>query len=681
MVVEGSKAKREAAGVLANFPPLAKTALWAGMIVLLAALVQGVAWLLGLDFDVFSQSGGGRGVLLGLAVAVLLALMGTDRRSAADYGLAPGRRWHWMLFGGFAIGGVAYSAYCVLALLTGAYQLDFARITPYRCTSAGLSALGAFPVALIQQIIFSGYVLSIYRDRYSRLTAVLCSAFLFGALCRIDDPASLVSSEPQPFVIGMFLIATLLGIMRLRSGSILLPAGFLAGCIFVRRILRKTALLALVEPSEVTPWLAPAADPRQAPVMWLFVAAGIAICWVLLVRHGQADGTAAKRTKTLSASFKRVYPFSHVSILAPLDVWVGRLVASRLRVSWKYAARLVVVLVFSAVNTVLSLPERLLLPLLLRRRRVPDPVFILGVHRSGTTHLHNLLALDERFCTPRAYHTLNPVGFLFSGWLITPILGAFMPWKRPMDSVRFHLFAPQEEEFAISAVSRLSPYWLMSFPRQVAHYERYAYAGGFTPGQRAEWKRQYLLFLRKLTFWSRKHPLLKNPYNTGRVEMLREMFPRAKFIHISRHPYDVFRSNMHLAREGHVVHQLQDPDPSDSYQTRFLGNYFRMEQAFYEQTADLPADQVAEVRFEDVERDPMGQVRQIYAQLGLEFTPALEKRLTRYLAKIAGYRKNSFRNLPEEDRRRIDAELAPLMVRWGYAAGATTAPGQQRKAA
>ena len=30
------------------------------------------------------------------------------------------------------------------------------------------------------------------------------------------------------------------------------------------------------------------------------------------------------------------------------------------------------------------------------------------MHRSGTTHLHNLLALDERFCTPRNYQVFNP---------------------------------------------------------------------------------------------------------------------------------------------------------------------------------------------------------------------------------------------------------------------------------
>lgn len=676
--MEDPQAKRQATGPLANIPPLAKTALLVGVIVLLAGLVQGGAWLLGFEMNIFSQSGGGRGILLGIAVAVLLALMGADRLSAADYGLAAGPRWHWRLFGGFAVGALVYAAYCTLALLAGAYQLNFDRITPYRCCSASLSALTAFPVALIQQIIFGGYLLSIYRQRYSGPTAALCAGAIFGILCRIDNPASLLALEPQPLVIGMFLIATLLGMMRLRSGSIMLPAGFLAGCIFIRRILRRTSLLELVDGSAAAPWLAPEADPRQGPLMWLLVAAGIALFWVLLARRGQGDVATVKKTST---AFKRFHPFSHVSILAPLDVWLGRLLAARFRVGLIYVPRLIVVLLFSAANTLLSLPERLILPVLLRRRRVPDPVFILGVHRSGTTHLHNLLSLDERFCAPVAYQTINPAGFLFSGWLITPLLGAFMPWKRPMDSVRFHLFAPQEEEFAISGVSRLSPYWLMSFPRQVAAYERYAYPQGFSSRERRQWKRHYLLFLRKLTFWSRKRPLLKNPYNTGRVEMLREMFPSAKFIHISRHPYDVYRSNMHLAREGHVVHQLQDPDPNDSYQTRLLDNYRRMEDAFVRQTAGLPDAQVAEVRFEDVERDPIGEVRRIYARLGLEFTPAFERRLEQYLAKIAGYRKNSFRALPPEDRRRIDAKLGPFMARWGYTPDGTTDRNQPRKVA
>ena len=88
------------------------------------------------------------------------------------------------------------------------------------------------------------------------------------------------------------------------------------------------------------------------------------------------------------------------------------------------------------------------------RHRVPDPVLIVGVHRSGTTHLHNLLALDPQFTVPRNVSVLNPFGALVMGWFITPLLGLFMTLRRPMDAMRVHLFSTQEEEFAIAGMTR-----------------------------------------------------------------------------------------------------------------------------------------------------------------------------------------------------------------------------------
>ena len=63
-----------------------------------------------------------------------------------------------------------------------------------------------------------------------------------------------------------------------------------------------------------------------------------------------------------------------------------------------------------------------MLPPLLRSRRVRDPVFVVGVHRSGTTHLHNLLALDPQFVSPSLYQVSNPLGCTVSGWLAFPLM-------------------------------------------------------------------------------------------------------------------------------------------------------------------------------------------------------------------------------------------------------------------
>jgi hypothetical protein len=266
------------------------------------------------------------------------------------------------------------------------------------------------------------------------------------------------------------------------------------------------------------------------------------------------------------------------------------------------------------------------------------------------------------------------VGVLFSGWLITPILGAFMTMRRPMDAVRFNILAPQEDEFAIAGTCSLSPYWGATFPRQIAKYDRFIFGERFTEKELKTWKRNWLLFLRKLTFWSDNRPLLKSPYHTGRVAVLRSIFPKAKFIHICRHPYAVYRSNMHMAREGWVVFQLQDPDERDCYATRFLENYRALEEAFYRDSASLPAHDVAEVRLEDLERDPIGEIRRIYRQLGLTYTVHFHRRLTRYVKSIAGYQKNRLPELSEEERQRICAAMGPFLERWGYAVGDSQRP-------
>ncbi len=666
-------------GRLSTASPPLKIIAWIGVVAVLAGLIQGTVWLAGLPWNILLHGGGGRGVLLGLALGTLLLLMATDQRPATSYGFFVGRSWARLLMGGFALGAVIYGLYCGIALAAGAYRPNTELLTPGRVLGASLAALAAFPVALGQQVIFSGYLLSIFRERYGRAVSVIVPAMLFAVLYRIEDPGLLFSARPKPLVIGIFLTAALLGTMRLRTGSILMPSGFLAGCIFVRRIVRKTALLLPESSSVAAPWLAPEGDPRTAPVLWGLLALAVGVYSYRIARC--SEGRVPDSQPAWDADFKRVFPLSNGSMLAPLDVWLPRLWQAQFRVGLKYIPRLLAILVVSSVNTVLTLPERLLLPLFLRGRRVRNPVFILGVHRSGTTHLHNLLALDSQFCTPRAYQIMNPAGFNVSGWLVAPLLGAFLPWKRPMDSVRFHALAPQEEEFALAGLSRLSPYWGLTFPRDGAAYDRYILPEGFAPNELAAWKRLYRRFLQRLTLFSGRRPLLKNPYNTGRVAVLREMFPQARFVHIYRHPFAVYRSNVHTAREGHIINQLQDPNPADNYETRYLRNYRAMEDAFYRDCDGAAANQVAEVRFEDLERDPIGQVERIYATLGMEVSPSYRRRLERYLAGVAGYQKNRFKPLPDEQRRAIVDLLGDYMHRWGYADDGGLCVPSPRKAA
>jgi hypothetical protein len=662
-----------------SYHPLAKIALLLLAIVATAGVIEVVTTLLGAHFSLLSAEPGARTTLLVLSLVFVMVMMQADGRSAAELGLAMSEGWQRRFLLGLSLGWLTYCAYGAVAWWLGAVQVSALRVT-WSSVLVGVAAgLAAVPVAAVQLAMFAGYVHRIVRDRYRPAVTVLIAAgltMLIGSLSLVND-AALFSATAGRRVIGLYVLSLLLGLLRVRGGNIFFATGLLSGWLMTRRLCTKTALLA-AGPSSWAPWVAPDGDFRQAPLAWaLLGAAALAVAWRVW-RHG--EGVVPQDSRSVTLGVKRVLPFSNVMAMAPLDLWCSRLADAGWRVGWIYVPRLVAILCISAINTLLSLPERLLAPLLLRHR-VPDPLFIVGVHRSGTTHLHNLLALDPRLCSPRNLHTLNPLGMLTTGWLITPLLGAFMTCRRPMDAMRMNLLTPQEEELAVAGMCRVSPYWAHCFPRRNAEHQRMIYPENLSVREQATWERSLVLFLRKLTFWRRRQPLLKSPHNTARVAVLRKMFPRAKFVHIYRHPYAVYKSNVHLAREGWVMFQLQDPPANDCYESHFLENYRAQEDAFYRDAEQLPAEDVVEVRFEDLERDPLGEVQRIYAQLGLPLDVRFERRLQTYLGTLEGYQKNRFPELPPFVRQQVDRQLGDYFERWGYSRVAATSADSQAKAA
>jgi hypothetical protein len=639
---------------VAGIPALLRVAMLAGAILGASLAAHLVVEGLGGRID----SGNARIVvilaaLIALSVAVLL-----EQRAPADCGLALPDRWPGTLLRGLAAGAATWGGWIWLCAATGAMRVGVP-------TGDGFVNVVAIPpvallVSLGQQILLSGWVLAVVRERHGTAAAVIVTAVLAPLLHRMQRPLDL-GAGGLDLDVGLALAQVALALTRLITGHVLTAGALLAGARMVERVFEEPDVLVPAAESTLVSWLAPQGDFHRAPVVWAGLLVAIALLAVRLARQGPASAPRG----TIPLSLKRVYPFAMPLSLAPLHVHARCLARARWRVGPVYLPRLAAMVVLSAVNEVLCLPERLLRPLL-ARRTVPPPLFVLGVHRSGTTHLHNLLALDPELIAPRNRHTLNPLGAIAFGWPMAALLAAFMPWRRPMDSMAFHLVTTSEEEYAIANLCPLSPYWGLAFPEQGAEYDRYLFPEGFAADEKATWQRAMTTFLGSLVFWSGRRPVLKNPCNTGRLPMLLELYPDARIVHIHRHPHDVYRSNMHLTREAHILSQLQDPPPGGGYSARFLENYVAMEEAFYRDAARLPAGRLVDVRFDDLERDPAGQIARIYDTLGLPMTPRFEGRLRRHLARVAGYRRNRFAPLPAEERARVNAAVGGLLRRWGW---------------
>ncbi len=662
--------QREAYPAVHPGPP-SRLLLWLVAVAATATIVQWATQEFGWRVDLRDATGSGRFLLLLIGATGAVMLMGTERRPLHEFGNAISDNWTALFGSTIAAGALACAVSYVAAFKSG--HLAVTEVPRLRWITGGITASLALVIALLQEIVFRGYLMTLARDRFGAWTSVLITALLFALTIELHGDHLLGSPSNRGLLVGAFLGGVLLALMRLYHGSILAPVGVVTGWLFVHILVRRTHLFVPATnfgtgPDWLCPWVGSclAIDPLRNAFAWCLFTAGIIGYGAACLYNSDRLAPSSLSESNLPLSFKKFYPFCSFIMLTPLDILLPRLAQARFSIDAPYVLRMIATLSTSIVNSIVSFPERLLLPLLLRHKKIPDPVIIVGMHRSGTTHLHNLLALDPQFITPRTYQVMNPKGFLILGWVFVPLMWWVMPWKRQMDAMELSVFSPQEDEFALACCSPMSPYWGNIFPRQSARYERYWLSDGFKVEEKTVWKAQLILLLRKLCALSVARPLLKNPCHTGRVDMLLELFPGARFVHLHRHPYTVHLSNIHLARESLCLVQLQDRSLSTTEQDKLLDCYVAIEDRFYAMVARLPPDQVIDVRYEDLDKDPMGQIERIYGQFKINLAPAYRGRLLSYLQSHASYQKNVLS--PESDlrRREVNNKLAPLFRRWGY---------------
>ncbi|MEX2219771.1 MAG: sulfotransferase [Phycisphaerales bacterium] len=342
-------------------------------------------------------------------------------------------------------------------------------------------------------------------------------------------------------------------------------------------------------------------------------------------------------------------PYPHYMAFAPLDAWLRVILSPPAWVPVRYWARLAFGLFTSCIGTVLTLPERLVLaPVLrmagrrsgLRLDHAPGAIVILGYFRSGTTHLHYLMSCDPRVRTPTWCEVLAPQGFALSWSFLRLFMIPFLSAKRPQDDVAIGPDWPAEDDFATGNwVGASSLPGRFVIPRLHAHYDRFHSLTGLNERERRRWRRAQWAFLWKL---ARLAPgraiLLKSPSHTGRVRELADLFGgNVKFVHISREPGAVLRSNVAMARRLSVFN-LQDPLPGDDIESRLAREYLETERTFLAEAAAIPPGRLAHIRYEDLVADPLGELRRVYQELGLEWSPELERRAGTYLLSVRDYR-------------------------------------------
>lgn len=345
--------------------------------------------------------------------------------------------------------------------------------------------------------------------------------------------------------------------------------------------------------------------------------------------------------------------------------WLRLLAENRFAVDWSYRDRWWAVTQMSLLNSFGRRRENRRFGAQVAGTKVEAPVFILGHWRSGTTLLHNLLINDPQFAYPNLFQTTHPLTMLVREEMIENALRDAEAHGRPMDNMQITFRSPGEDEAALAVLSLRSPLIGWLFPRREAHYDRYLTFRDVPEADRQRWEDALLFFMRKLTFRYNKRLLLKSPQHTGRVRHLLRLFPDARFIHIHRDPYTVFRSTQRLFARAVPEAYLQQPPPG-GHDEGILRRYRAMYTVFFQDRDLIPAGQYVEVAYEDLEHDMLGVVAHIYDTLNLLGFAKMQPALQQYVDSLSDYQKNVHEALPETLRQRVAEAAHDCFAAWGY---------------
>lgn len=345
------------------------------------------------------------------------------------------------------------------------------------------------------------------------------------------------------------------------------------------------------------------------------------------------------------------WPVAHLLALAPLDVWVGMLAGSG-GVQARYWLRLAFCLFTSAVGTVLTLPERAVLWVVRRVKfggdaptfeHGPGVVVVLGYYRSGTTHLHNLLACDRRVVTPRWYQCLAGQGWWGSWAVVRFMLTPFLGSTRPQDGVGFGPAWPAEDDFALATwggASTLAGRFV--FPAAWGRERAWHGLEGLDGERLRQWRSLTAMFCWKVTRGRpgdrRRVLVLKTPSHTARVAELDRLFAgRVRFVSIERDRGAVVASNvkMHAALGSHA---LQDGLGEAALRARIEGELDEMLAKRDRELEGIDSARVVRVRYEELVADPMGVMGRVSDGMGLAWDRDAQDRVAAYLHRVGRYR-------------------------------------------
>jgi hypothetical protein len=284
------------------------------------------------------------------------------------------------------------------------------------------------------------------------------------------------------------------------------------------------------------------------------------------------------------------------------------------------------------------LKNRLLLTALLSRHpeindiELRSPLVIAGLPRTGTTHLHNLLAAPPSFRTMPYWESVEPfplpneVGIEpdprrarmdVAVGVINMVMPHF-PLMHEMTTDHVH----EEIQLLANDVSTMLLETLADVPRWRVYYQTHDQTPHY---EYLATQLKAMQFLRGGSRW-----LLKSPQHLEQVRVLDRVFPDSIVVFTHRDPVPVALSMIAMITYSARMHR--SPVPVEQIANSWIDRLDQMLSALVRDRDAIGPDRSIDVRFDDFMADEFGVAEWIYALAGEPFTDEAQKSIADYLA-------------------------------------------------
>ncbi len=263
------------------------------------------------------------------------------------------------------------------------------------------------------------------------------------------------------------------------------------------------------------------------------------------------------------------------------------------------------------------------------RQEIREPLFIVGLPRSGTTVLHTLLAADPEHRVPLTWEVMTPsppTGDNEKRRIQRAISSCnCFNWLAPT----FRHVHPVGAELPQECVSLMSPTFMsdqFDAMYYVPSYRAWFFRQDLRPAY--EYHRRFLQHLqvrRNARRW-----VLKAPTHMFALPSLLAVYPDALFVQTHRAPLDAMASVSSLITIlRRVFSDAVDPltvcREAIDYWSKTLDR-------FLQERSRLTEHRICDVNYVEIRRDPLVVVRRIYAHFGWSLSQKVEQRMRRALA-------------------------------------------------